>query len=48
MRWIGGVLNIKAPSFTLTVTCTDRAGNETTVMVVPKFQPIKGRKPTTE
>ena len=45
VKWIKGVLNIKAPSFTLTVTCTDRAGNETTVTVVPEFEPVRGRRP---
>jgi hypothetical protein len=34
-----GVLKIMAPSFTMTVTCVDRAGNVTEVTVVPEFGP---------
>ena len=36
-KWIEGILNIKAPGFTLTVTCTDRAGNSTTVTTQLEF-----------
>jgi hypothetical protein len=43
---ISGTLNIKAPTFTLTVTCTDRAGNETTVTVIPEFHPTIGSGPS--
>jgi hypothetical protein len=34
-----GVLKIMAPSFMMTVTCVDRAGNVTEVTVVPEFGP---------
>jgi hypothetical protein len=33
-----GVIRIKAPRFTLTVTCTDEAGNTTTRAVTPQFR----------
>jgi hypothetical protein len=36
-RWIRGTLRIWAPSFEMTVTCTDEAGNSTTVTVEPEF-----------
>ncbi len=39
-----GVLKIKAPAFALTVTCTDEAGNSTTVTVEPEFRE-PGRRP---
>ena len=39
-----GVLKIKAPSFVLAVTCTDEAGNSTTVTVEPEFRE-PGRRP---
>ncbi len=39
-----GVITIKAPSFTMTVTCTDEAGYSTTVTVAPQFR-APGRPP---
>ncbi|HYO85985.1 MAG TPA: alpha-1,6-glucosidase domain-containing protein, partial [Dermatophilaceae bacterium] len=39
-----GVIRIKAPSFTMTVTCTDEAGNSATVTVKPRFR-HPGRPP---
>jgi hypothetical protein len=36
---IGGVRWIWAPSFTMTVVCTDSAGNTTTVTVEPSLVP---------
>jgi len=39
-----GVVTIKAPSFTMTVTCTDEAGNSSTVKVTPQFV-APGRPP---
>ena len=39
-----GVITIKAPSFTMTVTCTDEAGNSSTVKVTPQFV-APGRPP---
>jgi hypothetical protein len=41
-KWIEGILNIKAPEFTLTVTCTDRAGNTTTVTTQLEFATTPG------
>ena len=38
-----GILLIQAPSFVLTVTATDRAGNVTTVLVAPVFGTGGGR-----
>jgi hypothetical protein len=38
-----GLVRIKAPEFTLTVTCTDEAGNTATEEVVPEF-PVPGRR----
>ena len=38
-----GILRIQAPTFLLTVTATDAAGNVTTVQVAPVFGPAGGR-----
>jgi hypothetical protein len=38
------VITIKAPSFLMTVTCTDEAGNASTAEVAPAFGP-QGRPP---
>ena len=36
--WVGRTLFVWAPSFELTVTCTDAAGNSTTTTVEPEFR----------
>ena len=41
-KWIEGILNIKAPEFALAVTCTDRAGNSTTVTTQLEFATTPG------
>ena len=38
-----GVIKIFAPSFTMTVTCSDEAGNSATVTVTPQFKAPPGR-----
>jgi pullulanase-type alpha-1,6-glucosidase len=40
-RIIRGMLRIWAPSFEMTATCTDAAGNSTTVVVKPGFVPAR-------